>query len=235
MGQFPELTPVRRQANRGWLPTPGAGDIREVLTHVVPTPTLLALWKQKARERQTIYKELKNIGLNQGKGGGPTPLQNKWAQKLGLTNYRTPAQRTTNPVFRPQYTPAQNWHNQVVPMDVDAGRVEEGTGSPKRDSPTNSWLMPLTEAERVELMAKRACFRCRKPGHMSRDCYSRHGSEQVSAGRLAPELLSREPGPQETKAELFQWFGGLKGMFEHVKEHRSNQDKEKFADMMADF
>src|SRR5712675_3463160 len=27
VGRFPELTPVRRQANRGWLPTPGAGDM----------------------------------------------------------------------------------------------------------------------------------------------------------------------------------------------------------------
>src|SRR5882757_1110970 len=75
--------------------------VREVLTHVTPTPTTLETWRKRARERQTIYKELKNAGLNQGKGGGPTPLQNKWAQRLGLTNYRTPAQRAANPVFRP--------------------------------------------------------------------------------------------------------------------------------------
>jgi len=103
--------------------------IREVLTHVVPAPTTLATWKQKAREWQTVYKELKNARLHQkSHGGGPTPTQQKWAQKLGLHNYQTPAQRAANPVFRPQYSPASqnsNWHNQVVPMDVDTGQLDD--------------------------------------------------------------------------------------------------------------
>jgi len=98
--------------------------IREILTHVVPAPTTLAAWRQKARERQTVYKELKNAGLHQKhQQGGPTPTQKKWAQKLGLHNYQTPAQRATNP----QYSPASqssNWRNQVVPMDVDAGNMD---------------------------------------------------------------------------------------------------------------
>jgi len=102
--------------------------VREVLTHVVPAPTTLAAWRQKARERQTIYKELKNAGLSQRHHkGGPTPTQKKWAQRLGLHNYQTLAQRAANPVFRPQYSPASqsnNWHNQVVPMDVDAGNMD---------------------------------------------------------------------------------------------------------------
>jgi len=38
--------------------------VREVLTHVTPAPTTLAAWKQKARERQMVYKELKNAGLH---------------------------------------------------------------------------------------------------------------------------------------------------------------------------
>src|SRR5882757_4332392 len=58
--------------------------VREVLTHVIPAPATLALWKQKARECQTVYKELKNAGLHQkSHRGGPTPTQQKWAQKLG--------------------------------------------------------------------------------------------------------------------------------------------------------
>ena len=36
MGRFPELTPVRRQANRGWLPTPGAGDSNSSAVSGVP-------------------------------------------------------------------------------------------------------------------------------------------------------------------------------------------------------
>jgi len=103
--------------------------VREVLTYVTPTPTTLAAWKQKARERQTVYKEHKNAGLHQKHHkGGPTPTQKKWAQRLGLHNYQTPAQRAANPVFRPQYSPtsqSNNWRNQVIPMDVDAGLMDD--------------------------------------------------------------------------------------------------------------
>jgi len=101
--------------------------VSEVLTHVTSAPATLATWKQKARERQTVYKELKNAGLHQKHpGGGPTPLQKKWAQQLGLYNYQTPAQRATN--HRPQYSPtsqSSNWCNQVIPMDVDAGNMDD--------------------------------------------------------------------------------------------------------------
>ena len=98
-------------------------------------------------------------------------------------------------------------------------------------------LNPLTEAERAELMAKRAYFRCRKPGHMSRDCYSRRGPEMVNAGNTAPapEPPRRETGPQMDKAEAFKQLGGFRGVFDLLKETGTEQEKEKFADMMADF
>jgi len=91
--------------------------LREILLHNVPAPQTLIDWKQKARERQTVYKELKNAGLHQG---GPTDLQKKWAQKLGLKTYQTPHQRSGQG-FRPSYTPTRS---QIVPMDVDAGTME---------------------------------------------------------------------------------------------------------------
>jgi len=77
--------------------------IREVLIHVTPTPATLAAWKQKARECQAVYKKLKNAGLHQKHpGAGPSPLQKKWAQQLGLHNYQMLAQRAMNPpVFHP--------------------------------------------------------------------------------------------------------------------------------------
>jgi len=180
--------------------------VREVLTHVVPAPTSLATWKQKARERQTVYKELKNAGLHQkSHGGGPTPTQQKWAQKLGLHNYQTPAQRATNPIFRPQYSPASsnnNWCNQVIPMDVDAGAMDDSRYVPKELTHDTRYvakdlgwrgLSPLTKAERAELFAKRACFRCHKPGHMSWDCYSCHGPETVNVGNR-PQYQNRRIG-----------------------------------------
>jgi len=38
--------------------------LREVLLHNVPAPTMLGVWKWKAREWQTVYKELHNAGLH---------------------------------------------------------------------------------------------------------------------------------------------------------------------------
>jgi len=152
--------------------------LREILLHNVPAPTLLSQWKQKAREWQTVYKELRNTGLHRPSTGGPTDLQKKWANRLGLKSYQTPTQRAANPTSR--YVPPRS-NNQVVPMDVDAGATERpppyqgrgqqnGLESPRGAAPGRS--AKLTEAERADLVAKKACFRCRKPGHMSRDCAS---------------------------------------------------------------
>jgi len=60
--------------------------------------------------------------------GDRPPHSRSGPRKLGLHNYQTPAQRAANPVFRPQYSPASqsnNWRNQVVPMDVDAGQMDD--------------------------------------------------------------------------------------------------------------
>jgi len=222
--------------------------VREVLTHVTPAPATLAAWKQKARERQTVYKELKNAGLHQkSHGGGPTPTQQKWAQKLGLHNYQTLAQRAANPVFRPQYSPtsqSSNWHNQVVPMDVDAGSMDNSRYVPK--NPTHDTrnvakeqgrrgLSPLTKAERAELMAKRACFHCCKPGHMSRDCYSCRGPEMVNVGNTAPEPPHRETGPQEpAPGPTIKSLGGVEGIYDLIK-NGTDTEKEAFIDLTQGF
>jgi len=221
--------------------------VMEVLTHVTPAPTTLATWKQKARERQTVYKELKNAGLHQKyHEGGPTPTQKKWAQRLGLHNYQTPAQRAANPVFRPQYSPASqnsNWRNQVVPMDVDVGTMDDSryvlknlTHETHHVAKEQGWrgLNPLTEAECAELFAKRACFRCRKPGHMSRDCYSRHGPETVNAGNTAPapEPPRRETGPQEPRT--LESIGGIEGIYKLISDG-TKAEKEAFIDTCQGF
>ena len=94
-------------------------------------------------------------------------------------------------------------------------------------------LSPLTEAERAELMAKKACFRCRKPGHMSRDCYSRHGPEVVNAGNTAPapEPLRRETGPQKLTIDS---IGGVEGMYKLLSEG-TETEKEVFIDKCQGF
>jgi len=86
-------------------------------------------------------------------------------------------------------------------------------------------LSPLTEAEHVELFAKRACFHCHKPGHMSQDCYSCHGPEVVNMGNMAPapEPLRRETGPQKPTLES---FGGIKGLCDYLAKHGTETKKE---------
>ena len=94
-------------------------------------------------------------------------------------------------------------------------------------------LSPLTEAERAELMAKRACFRCRKPGHMSRDCYSRRGPETVNAGNMAPapEPPHRKTGPQKLTIDS---IGGVEGMYKLLSEG-TKTEKEAFIDKCQGF
>jgi len=94
-------------------------------------------------------------------------------------------------------------------------------------------LSPLTEAECAELMAKRACFRCRKPGHMSRDCYNRRGPEVVNVGNTAPapEPLRRETGPQKPTIES---IGGIEGMYDLLS-NRTEAEKEAFIDKCQGF
>jgi len=125
-------------------------------------------------------------------------------------------------------------------MDVDAGTMDDSRYVPKNlthetrnvaKEQRRGGLNPLTEAERAELMAKRACFRCRKPGHMSRDCYSRRGPEKVNTGKTAPapEPPSREPGPQKTNLEK-----GIEGLH-YLMANGTEADKEAFIDRCQDF
>src|SRR5882672_2127626 len=137
--------------------------LREILLHTVPAPSTLIEWRQKARERQTVYKELKNAGLHRSHQGGPTDLQKRWAQKLGLKTYQTPHQRSGSS-YKPPYTPQ---HSQVVPMDVDAGEVGGSTSQGKPPPyQGRGGFTQLSESEKADLIAKRACFKCKQPGHI---------------------------------------------------------------------
>jgi len=105
---------------------------QEVLTHVTPAPATLAAWKQKARERQTVYKELKNAGSTRSPWGDRPP-HSRSGPEAWLHNYQTLAQRAANPAYAPISPASQssNWRNQVVPMDVDAGQMDDSQTSEK--------------------------------------------------------------------------------------------------------
>ena len=202
----------------------------------------LGVWKQKAREQQTVYKELHNAGLHRT-NGGPTDLQKKWANRLGLKSYQTPAQRATNPT--PRYIPPRTTNSQVVPMDVDAGAMGnpppyQGRGqqnrleSPRGAAPGRS--SGLTEAEQADLVTKNACFKCQKPGHRSRDCYSHQQTNPIPENARASGSI---PTADATTSEAdrracYNELGSLEGIYNLVKDG-PEKDKEKFVDMVQDF
>jgi hypothetical protein len=137
--------------------------------------------------------------------------------------YRTPAQRAAQTPHR-----GGGHHrasNQVVPMDVDAGQ-----------------FAPLTPEEKSDLMTKRACFYCRKPGHISKACRTRAAdrakgkTDSARAGAITPqESPSRETGPQIVdKDGLLKQMGGAKGLLEHVKT-QSAELQEEFVDALQGF
>jgi len=174
--------------------------LAQILTHVVPAPTTIRAWKKAARERQTVYKELKGAGLTKG---GPTPLQKKFAGILHMPNYRTPAQR------QQAYHPPAHRASQVVPMDVDAAN-----------------FTPLTPEERADLSAKRACFYCRKVGHISRNCRSKPGNKQPTA---SARVATVEPEKPQNLDSI-----GVKGMVDWIKK-QSVETQEKFVDELQGF
>ena len=59
---------------------------------------------------------------------------------------------------RPYAAAASGAGGQAGPMPMEPGATHS-TG-----------IKPLTEAEREQLRREGACFRCRKPGHLSKDC-----------------------------------------------------------------
>jgi len=205
--------------------------LREILLHTVPAPSTLVDWRQKARERQTVYKELKNAGLHRSHQGGPTDLQKRWAQKLGLKTYQTPHQRSNQQGYKPPYTPQRS---QVVPMDVDVGEMG-GSSSQGKPPPYQGrgGFTQLSESEKADLIAKRACFKCKQPGHISRWCGKRKPIPENARVGPAPGMPAGDAIPNPEKATL-ETVGGIEGLYDLLK-NGTEVEKEKFIDLAQDF
>jgi len=190
--------------------------LREILLHTVPAPNTLAGWRQKARERQTVYKELKNAGLHRSHQGGPSNLQKKWAQKLGLKTYQTPHQWSSQQNLRTPYNPQRS---QVVPMDIDAGETG-GPSNQGRPPPYQGQggFTQLSNSEKADLIAKRACFKCKQPGHISRWCGKRRPIPENARTGPVPGTSSASatntPAPEKASIES---VGGIEGIYDLLK------------------
>jgi hypothetical protein len=157
--------------------------LHQIITHCSPAPATLDGWKRKARERQTVYKELKNAGLAQKSNNNCTDTQRRWATVLGIRNYVPPQQR---PQTNRQATSYQGrGSNQVVPMDVvDAGHV----------------FTPLSEQEHADLSKKGTCFCCRQPGHISHFCPQKKG--QGGGGTTIRVAKVEEPPKEQEQPSI---------------------------------
>ncbi len=62
----------------------------------------------------------------------------------------------------------------AVPMDIDMADIGLDNDQPLIANAINTATYPrlqkLTDIERARLWQAGACFRCRKPGHMAKDC-----------------------------------------------------------------
>src|SRR5712675_1957322 len=205
--------------------------LREILLHTVPAPNTLAGWRLKARERQTVYKELKNAGLHRSHQGGPTDLQKKWAQKLGLKTYQTPHQRTGQSL-RPSYT---STHSQVIPKNIDRGTMG-GSGSQGKPPPYQGrgGFTQLSDAKKADLIAKRACFKCKQPGHISQWCGKKKPIPENARTGPVPGMsqnsLQNVPAPEKAMIKL---IGGVEGIYDLIK-NGTDAEKEKFIDLAQD-
>jgi len=130
-------------------------------------------------------------------------------------------------------------------MDVDAGATErpppyQGRGQQNgRETPRGAapaWFAKLTEAERADLVAKKACFRCRKPGHISRDCAGHQQTNPIPQNaRTGQPVSTATPEMSESeKRTHYNELGGLEGIYNLVKDG-PEEEKEKFVDMVQDF
>jgi len=119
-------------------------------------------------------------------------------------------------------------------MEVDA----TGIGSPKRDNPLlyqgKGGYTQLSEEEKANLIAKKACFQCKKPGHQSCFCYSNLNRAKPPTEQYNRTQIEEPPQTDKDKQVLFEKLGGLEGVYNLVKDGPEDQ-KEKFVDMVQDF
>ena len=91
----------------------------------------------------------------------------------------------------------------------------------------------MSESEKADLIAKRACFKCKQPGHISRWCGKRKPIPENA--RTGPALII-PPGdaiPNPEKASL-ETVGGIEGLYDLLK-NGTEAEKEKFIDLAQDF
>jgi hypothetical protein len=102
-----------------------------------PRPTTLAGWQEKAIKKQLEYIEVQEV---LGQKARLNDKKERLYKALGITK-------------KPGFYQNKNRDSQVVPMEVDAVKME-----------------PLTEEQKQALRTLGGCFFCRELGHIASKC-----------------------------------------------------------------
>ena len=87
-------------------------------------------------------------------------------------------QKFNNFIDKPSIKPAINvQYEDGEPMQLDTFQ----TMTPKVNKNTHKSLQPLSAQERTRLQSIGACFKCRRPGHMARECPNPSGQTKSSS------------------------------------------------------
>jgi len=91
------------------------------------------------------------------------------------------------------------------------------------------------DTEKADLVAKRACFKCKQPGHISRWCGKRRPIPENARAAPIPgtSLASATNTPAPEKASI-ESIGGIEGLYDLLK-NGTKAKKEKFIDLAQYF
>src|SRR5712671_4472816 len=120
-------------------------------------------------------------------------------------------------------------------MDVDAGTMEGLSQGKPLPYQGRRGFTQLSDSKKADLIAKRACFKCKQPGHISRWCGKRRPiPENARAGPVsetASASATNTPAPEKATIES---VGGIEGIYDLLK-NGTKAEKEKFIDLAQDF
>jgi len=127
------------------------------------------------------------------------------------------------------YTPQCS---QVVPMDVDVGEMGGSTSQGKPPPyQGRGGFTQLSNNEKADLITKKACFKCKQPGHISRWCGKRRPIPENARTGTSPASTANTPTPEKASIES---VGGIEGIYDLLK-NGTEAEKEKFIDLTQDF
>jgi len=103
-------------------------------------------------------------------------------------------------------------------MDVDAGTMEGASQGRPPPYQGRGGFTQLSDSEKADLIAKRACFKCKQPGHISRWCVAREGrSPKTLEQPCTRDILCiclEYPAPEKASIES---VGGIEGLYDLLK------------------